>query len=136
MLSPSIISHPSKVKLSVQILMTLDNCLSSSPKMSLLFLRFIRLFVTSQMENAPLRTVPWTFCPSLLCYDPEHSFALAKSLLLRFFRSTSEQFCGFLYVFILVLNFSKALGCCQTYLQYLLDLYSFPPPISSSLPSS
>ena len=31
-----------------------------------------------------------------------------------FFTSKSEQFCGFLYVFIFVLSFSKASGFCQT----------------------
>ena len=115
MLSPSKFAIPRKVKLSVQILMTLDNwSLSSLPEMSLLFLRFINVFVTSQMANAPLRTAPWTFCTfrSLLW-----SWALIRFCqisLLHFFTSKSEQFCGFLYVFILVLNFSKALGFCQT----------------------
>ena len=46
-LSPSIFAIPKKVTLSVQILMTLDNwSLRSLPKMFLLFLRFVRLFLT------------------------------------------------------------------------------------------
>ena len=117
--------------------MTLDNwSLSSLPEMSLLFLRFIRVFVTSQMANAPLRIAPWTFCTfrSLL-----RSWALIRFCqisLLHFFRSKSEQFCSCLYVFIFLLNFSKALGFCQTLFatsaRYLL-IFS---PISSSLLSS
>ena len=137
MLSPSRFAIPRKVKLSVQILMTLDTwSVSSLPEMSLLFLRFIRVFVTSQIANAPLRTAPWTFCTfrSLLW-----SWALIRFCqisLLHFFTSKSEQFCSFLYVFIFVLNFSKALGFCQTLFaisaRSLLIFY----PISSSLSSS
>ena len=114
MSSPSRFAIPRKVKLSVQILMTLDNwSLSSLPQMSL-FLRFIRVFVTSQMANAALRTAHWTFCTfrSLI-----RSWAFIRSCqicLLHSCRSKSEQFCGVLYVFIFVLNFSKALGLCQT----------------------
>ena len=55
---------------------------------------------------------PGFFAFSGLYYDPEHSLVLAKSLF--FFTSKSEQFCGFLYVFIFVLSFSKASGFCQT----------------------
>ena len=101
--------------LSVQIVMTLDSwSLSSLPEISLLFLRFIRLFVTSQLASAPLRTAPWTFYTfgSLL-----RSWAFIRSWqisILHFFTSKSELFCGFWYVFLLVLNFSKALGFCQT----------------------
>ena len=63
MLSPSRFAIPRKAKFSVQILMTLDNLsLSSLPEMPLLCLRFIRVFVTSQMGNAPLTTAPWTLC--------------------------------------------------------------------------
>ena len=70
--------------------------------------------MTSQMENAPFRTVLWRlFALSGLYYDPEHSFALAKSLYCIFFTSKSERSCEFAYVFI-VLNFSKALEFCQT----------------------
>ena len=115
MLSPSGVTIPRKVKLSEQVLIRLYNWSPGSlPEMSLLFLRFIRLFVTSQMANAPVRTVPWTFSLSCLYYDHEHSFVLSKSLYCIFFPSNSENFCGFLYVFILVLNFLKALGFCQT----------------------
>ena len=62
MLSPSRFVIPRKVKLSVHILVTLNN-LSLSPlsEISSLVLRFIRLFVTSQMAIAPLRISPWTF---------------------------------------------------------------------------
>ena len=82
--------------------------------MSLLFLQFIRVFVTSQMATAPLRTASWTFCTfrSLLrSWVFIHSCQIS---LLHFFTGKSEQFCGFLYLFILVLNFSKALGFCLT----------------------
>ena len=49
---PLHIWHSRKVRLSMQILMTLDNWnLNYLPKISLLFLWFIRLFVTSQMVN-------------------------------------------------------------------------------------
>ena len=41
-----------------------------------------------------------------------HSFL--PNLLLDFFTIKPEHFCSFLYVLILVLNFSKPLGCCQT----------------------
>ena len=65
MLSPSGLIIPRKVKLSVQILMILD--------------------------NAPLRTDPWTFFAlSGLYYDPEQSFVFAKSLYCIFFTSNSE----------------------------------------------
>ena len=36
------------------------------------------------------------------------------NLFIAFFMNKSEHFCGFLHVFIFVLNFSKALGFCQT----------------------
>ena len=50
MLSSSRFAIPQNVKFSVQILISLHNwSLSSLPEMSLLFLRFIRLFMTSQM---------------------------------------------------------------------------------------
>ena len=43
--------------------MTLDNrSLSFLPYMYLVFLRFIRVFVTSQMAKAPLTTALWTIC--------------------------------------------------------------------------
>ena len=126
-----------KVKLSVQILMSLDNwSLSSLPEMSLLFLRFIRLFVTSQMANDPLRTISWTFCffRSLLW-----SWALIRSCqisLLHFFICKSDQFCGLLYVFILVYNFSKALWFYQTLFSKSVRSLLILSPISSSLSSS
>ena len=57
------------------------------------------------------------FCALLgLCCGPEHSFILVKSTQCIFFTSNSEQFWSFLYVFILVLNFLKALGFCQNFI--------------------
>ena len=66
------------------------------------------------MENAPLRTAPWTFCTFRFLL---WSWAFIRSCqisLLHFFTSKLEQSYGFLNVFILVLNFSKAIGLCQT----------------------
>ena len=100
MFSPSRFAIPQKIKLSVKISMTLGNSsLSSLPEISLLFLRLTRLFVTSQIANAPLRTDPWTFSTFDLYYDPERSFVHAKSLYCIFFTSKSEQFCGFQFGF-------------------------------------
>ena len=137
MLSLSRFTSPRKIKLSVQILMTLDNwSLSSLPKMSLLFLRFISVFVTSHMANAPLRTASWTFCTfrSLL-----RSWTFIRSCqisLLHFFTRKSEQFCGFSYVFIFALNFSNALGFWQTLFAISARSLLIFSPISSSLWSS
>ena len=102
--------------------------------MFLLFLRFIRILVTSQMANAPLRTASWTFCFEVFITILKiHSFL--PSIFIDFFTSKSKQFCGFLYAFIFVLNFSKALEFCQTLTstsrRSLLIFYS----ISSSLSS-
>ena len=75
---------------------------------------------------------PGLFAFSGLYYDPEHSFALYCI----FLRVSQEQFCGFLYVFNFVLNFSKALGFCQTLFGiYVRSLLIFSP-ISSSLSDS
>ena len=114
MLFPSRFTLPRKVKHSVQILMTWDNWgRSSLLEMSLLFLRFIWLFVTSQIANSTLRNAHWTF----FTFRSLRSWAFIGSCqiyLLHFFQEKSEQFWGFLHVFILVLKFSKVLGFCQT----------------------
>ena len=67
------------------------------------------------MAIAPLRISPWPFCTfrSLLrswAFICSHQISL-----LHFSTGKLEQFCGFLHAFILVLNFSKALGFSQTF---------------------
>ena len=104
--------------------------------MSLLFLRFIRVFVTSQMANAPLRTTPWVFCTFKFLLRPWEFIRSCQISLLHFFTSKSEQFCGFLYVLLFVLNFSKALGFCQTLFAISARSLLIFSPISSSLSSS
>ena len=57
---------------------------------------------------------PGLFTFGGLYYNPEHSIVLARSLFLHLLTSKSEELWIFLDVFILHLNFSKALGLCQT----------------------
>ena len=99
MFSYTIFAITWKVKNFMQILMTRNNwSLSPLTETSLLFLKFIRLFVTSQMANAPLRTAPGLFSLVSLYYDPEHSFIFAKSLFYIFSR-VSQNSCGVSYTF-------------------------------------
>ena len=98
MLFPSRFTLPRKVKHSVQILMTWDNWgRSSLLEMSLLFLRFIWLFVTSQIANSTLRNALGLFSLSGL-YDPEHSLVLTKSIYYIFFKR-SQNSSGVFYMF-------------------------------------
>ena len=66
--------------------------LSPLPETFLLFLKFIRLFVTSQMANAPLRTAPGLFSLAALYYDPEYSFIFSRSLFYIFSRVSQNSF--------------------------------------------
>ena len=71
------------------------------------------------------------FCAPLgLCCGPDHSFILVKSTQCIFFTSNSEQFWSFLYVFILVLNFLKALGFCQNFIYNIYYIFIDFFPIS------
>ena len=103
MLSSTRFAFPKKITFSVQVLMTLDNwSFSSLPEMFLLFLRFIRSFVSSQMENASLRTALWLFALSVPYYNPDHLLVLAKSLYCICFpvsQNSSEAFSMFLFWF-------------------------------------
>ena len=103
MLSSTRFAFPKKVTFSVQVLMTLDNwSFSSLPEMFLLFLRFIRSFASSQMENAPLRTALWLFALSGFYYNPDHLLVLEKSLFCICFpvsQNTSGAFSMFLFWF-------------------------------------
>ena len=130
MLSPSKFVIPRKVRLSVQILMTLDNwSLNSLPEYSLLFLKFIRLFVTSQMGNAPLITAPGRFELSGLYYDPEHSFILAKYWISQ---SSSVDFICFHFGF----EFFKSIRVSPNFICNICKIFIDFSPISSSLSSS
>ena len=107
MLSSTRFAFPKKVTFSVQVLMTLDNwSFSSLPEMFLLFLRFIRSFVSSQMENAPLRTSLWLFALSGPYYNPDHLLVLAKSFYYTCF-PVSQNSSGAFSMFLFSFGFSK-----------------------------
>ena len=89
----SVFAIPWKVGLLVQMLMKLDTwSLSSLPEMSLLFLRFIRLYETSQKADALLRAATWNFCTLRSLLRPWAFICSCQISLLHFFTSKSEQF--------------------------------------------
>ena len=82
----------------------------------------------------------WELPPGLLAlsglyYDPEHSSVLAKSYYCIFSRVSRNSSAVF-YVFIFVLNFSKASEFCQTLLIISARSLLIFSPIPSSLSSS
>ena len=83
--------------------------------MSLLFLRSIRLFLTSQIANTPFRTTPWAFCTFRFLLWSWAFIRSYKISSIHFFTSKSEQFWSFFYIFILDLNlFFWKIRICQT----------------------
>ena len=74
---------------------------------SYLFLRFIRLFVTSQMANAPLRTAPLDFfyIRAFITVLSIHSFL--PNVFIAFFHEYVRTVLGFVICFHFGFEFSK-----------------------------
>ena len=111
------------------ILMTLDNwTLSSLPEMSVLFLRIIRVFVTSLMAMLLWELAPGIFALSGLYYDPEHSFVLAKSLYWIFSRinqNSSLVFICFHFCFEFFKGFRVLLNFICNICKIFIDFFPY-----------
>ena len=88
------------------------------------------------MANASLRTASRNFC-SFRSLSQSWAFICSCQIsLFHFFTSKLEHFYGFLYVFIVVLNFSKALEFFKTLFAKSARSLLIFSPIPSSLSSS